>query len=346
MQQGFGFRAGGQPRELRGPGQPAGSSPGKLPSRGPGWGSCLPRGVQGCQPTPWIPGQPPGPSSSKVQGRRVAGVWGSCMAGVWDSGLSQESGSVEQISLHCAEGSLEWLYPAGALRLSLSPRLPTSTAAKGKSPRQVTTCIKPSSTFRGAQIYLERNGILELLLSETDASLRPRVRCFSWLPHEKVALFLQSTLHQDISRRIAAFRYELRGDWNSRLSLPSRACRPCNDTEILMAICTSDFVIRGNIRTVTNDVEMRESIINVSAMRIHRQKFTLFQPVGKSSKSTGSIHTLLQCGVKPGPGSFLFTGWLHFGEAWLSCAPRYKDFRHIYEDAHQAHENPCEVLLD
>uniref|UniRef100_K7F6Q2 Meteorin, glial cell differentiation regulator n=1 Tax=Pelodiscus sinensis TaxID=13735 RepID=K7F6Q2_PELSI len=268
------------------------------------------------------------------------------------SGLSQESESVEQISLHCAEGLLEWLYPAGALRLSLSPRLPMSTAAKGKSPRQITTCIKPSSTFQGAQIYLERDGILELLLSETDASLRPRVRCFSWLPQEKVALFLQSTLHQDISRRIAAFRYELRGDWNSRLSLPSSslslegACRPCNDTEILMAICTSDFVIRGNIRTVSNDVERQESVISVSATRVHRQKFTLFQPVSKSSKSMGSIHTLLRCGVKPGPGSFLFMGWLHFGEAWLSCAPRYKDFQRIYEIAHQAHENPCEVLLD
>uniref|UniRef100_A0A7M4DVB4 Meteorin, glial cell differentiation regulator n=1 Tax=Crocodylus porosus TaxID=8502 RepID=A0A7M4DVB4_CROPO len=262
------------------------------------------------------------------------------------SGLSQESGSVEQISLHCAEGSLEWLYPTGALRLSLSPRLPTGTAGKGKSPRQVTTCIKPSSTFRGAQIYLERDGILELLLSEADASLRPRVRCFNWLPKEKVALFLQSTLHQDISRRIAAFRYELRGDWNSRLSLPSRVCRPCNDTEILMAICTSDFVVRGNIRSVSNDIELQESIISVSATRIHRQKFTLFQPIGKYGKSTGNIHTLLRCGVKPGPGSFLFTGWLHFGEAWLSCAPRYKDFRRIYEDAHQAHENPCEFPLD
>uniref|UniRef100_A0A8D0GT78 Meteorin, glial cell differentiation regulator n=1 Tax=Sphenodon punctatus TaxID=8508 RepID=A0A8D0GT78_SPHPU len=241
-----------------------------------------------------------------------------------DSGLSQESGSVEQISLRCAEGSLEWLYPAGALRLRKNPR-----------------------SFRGAQIYLERDGILELVLSEADVSLRPKVRCFNWLPKEKVALFLQSTLHQDISRRIAAFRYELRGDWNSRMPPGSAgACRPCNDTEILMAICTSDFVIRGNIRTVSNDVEMQESIISVSATRIHRQKFTLFQPVGKYGKSTGSIRTLLRCGVKPGPGSFLFTGWLHFGEAWLSCAPRYKDFRRIYEDAHHAHENPCEVSLD
>ncbi|KAJ7305737.1 hypothetical protein JRQ81_010103 [Phrynocephalus forsythii] len=269
------------------------------------------------------------------------------------SGLSQEAGSVEQISFHCAEGSLEWLYPAGALRLSLFPRLPTGTTGR-ETRRRVTACIKSSGSFRGAQIYLERDGILELLLSEAEAALQPRVRCFSWLPKEKVALFLQATLHRDISRRIAAFRYELRGNWNARFSWPSRnlsmedagSCRPCNNTEILMAVCTSDFVIRGNIRTVSNNAELQESIISVSATRIHRQKSALFQPVGKSGKSAGSIRTLLRCGVKPGPGSFLFTGWLHFGEAWLSCAPRYKDFRHIYEDARQAHENPCEVLLD
>ncbi|NWZ67999.1 METRN protein, partial [Acrocephalus arundinaceus] len=161
------------------------------------------------------------------------------------SGLSQEAGSVEQLSLHCAEGSLEWLYPTGALRLRLAPRLPpTSSAVKGGSPPHVTACIKPTGTFRGAQLYLEREGVLELLLPE---SPRPRARCFSWLPQEKVALFLQATPHPDISRRIAAFRYELRGDWLARPALPAAslsaegACRPCNDTEILMAICTSDF---------------------------------------------------------------------------------------------------------
>uniref|UniRef100_A0A8C7DY06 Meteorin, glial cell differentiation regulator n=1 Tax=Naja naja TaxID=35670 RepID=A0A8C7DY06_NAJNA len=259
--------------------------------------------------------------------------------------------SVEQISLHCAEGSLEWLYPAGALRLSLSPRLPTGPTGKEK-PQHITACIKSSSSFRGAQIYLERNGVLELLLSETEAALQPKVRCFRWLPGEKAALFLQSTLHQDISRRIAAFRYELRGEWKAHFSWPWRnlsvegTCRPCNNTEILMAVCTSDFVIRGNIKSVSNDREAQESIISVSATRIHRQKFALFQPVGKSGKSTGNIHTLLRCGVKPGPGSFLFTGWMHFAEAWLTCAPRYKDFLRIYEEARQAHENPCEVSLD
>ncbi|XP_029433418.1 meteorin [Rhinatrema bivittatum] len=269
------------------------------------------------------------------------------------SGLSQEPSSVEQISLRCAEGSLEWLYPSGALRLSLSPRLPSGSAVAGKGPGRVTACVKPAASFQGAQIYLERDGLLELLLSEADsASLRARVRCFSWQPQEKTALFLQSTLHQDISRRIASFRYELRGDWNSRLLLPLNklsvegACRPCNDTEILMAVCMSDFVVRGNIQTVSNDVEMQESIIGVSATKIHRQKFTLFQPVDRSDELRGSIRTMLRCGVKPGPGSFLFMGWVHFGEAWLGCAPRYRDFRRIYEVAQQAHENPCEVALD
>ncbi|NWT76410.1 METRN protein, partial [Prunella himalayana] len=221
------------------------------------------------------------------------------------SGLSQEAGSVEQLSLHCAEGSLEWLYPTGALRLRLAPRLPpTSAAVKGRSPPHVTACIKPTGTFRGAQLYLEREGGLELLLPEAP---RPHARCFSWLPQEKVALFLQATPHPDISRRIAAFRYELRGDWLARPALPTAslgaegACRPCNDTEILMAICTSDF---------------------------------------------GDIRTPLRCGVKPGPGSFLFTGWLHFGEAWLSCAPRYRDFQRIYESARRARQNPCEFPVD
>ncbi|KAM4631712.1 meteorin [Discoglossus pictus] len=266
------------------------------------------------------------------------------------SGLSLEVGSVEQVSLHCAEGSVEWLYPNGALRLSLVPRQPL--AALGPGPSRLTACIKPAASFRGAQLYMEKEGVLELLLSEANQEMSPRVHCFSWLPSQKVALFLQAIPHEDISRRIAAFRYELRGDWDGRLALPLNklnmegACRPCNDTEILMAVCTSDFVVRGNIRTVVNDVELKQSVIGITATRVHRQKFTLFQPRGHSVKSLGDIRTPLSCGVKPGPGSFLFMGWVHFGDAWLGCAPRYKDFKRVYEAATQARENPCEIALD
>lgn len=102
-------------------------------------------------------------------------------------------------------------------------------------------------------------------------------------------------------------------------------------------------MIRGSIRSVSNDVELQESIIGVSATRIHRQKFPLFQAGGRSA---GSIHTPLRCGVRPGPGTFLFTGWLHFGEAWLSCAPRYRDFQRIYQGAQRTRQNPCEFPMD
>lgn len=107
--------------------------------------------------------------------------------------------------------------------------------------------------------------------------------------------------------------------------------------------CLLPTVIRGSIRSISNDVELQESIIGVSAARIHRQKFPLFQTGGRLA---GSIRTPLRCGVKPGPGTFLFTGWLHFGEAWLSCAPRYRDFQRIYEGARRTHQNPCEFPVD
>ncbi|KAL0156234.1 hypothetical protein M9458_047480, partial [Cirrhinus mrigala] len=115
----------------------------------------------------------------------------------------------------CAEGSVEWLYPAGALRLTLA-------MGPGESSRSpVSACIKPDQHWGGAQLYLERDGILELLVGdETSETPGPaRVRCFSAMPGERPALFLQATPHQDISRRIAAFRYELRGDWTAQPSI-------------------------------------------------------------------------------------------------------------------------------
>lgn len=273
--------------------------------------------------------------------------------------MSQQKGSVEQISLHCSEGSLDWLYPKGALRLTLSPRLPFFVAvgpAGSSSSGLITACIKPSEQFHGAQLYLERDGELELLVgdrlgSSSSAAAPPRVKCFSRLPGEKVALFLQATPHQDISRRTAAFRYELRGDWGAQMTVGDNAvssedvCRPCNNTELLMAVCTSDFVVRGNIRSVVDDETLRAAVIQVSATRVFRQKYALFTAHGRLS-SRGEIRTLLQCGVRPGPGSFLFTGRVHFGEAWLGCAPRYKDFREAYVKAKAAQMIPCELPID
>uniref|UniRef100_H0XYA9 Meteorin, glial cell differentiation regulator n=2 Tax=Otolemur garnettii TaxID=30611 RepID=H0XYA9_OTOGA len=258
------------------------------------------------------------------------------------SGLTLEPGSVGQLALACAEGAIEWLYPAGALRLTLGGHDPGA--------RPSIACLRPARPFTGVQVFAERaRGSLELMLAEGPGPAGGR--CVRWGPGERRALFLQATPHPDISRRVAAFRFELRED--GRPELPPQAhglgvdggCRPCSNAELLLAACTSDFVIHGTIHGVTHDMELQESVITVVASRVLRQTLPLFQAGGSGDKGQASIRTPLRCGVHPGPGTFLFMGWSHFGEAWLGCAPRFQEFSRAYAAAHEAHLHPCEVAL-
>ncbi|KAI1232298.1 hypothetical protein IHE44_0006747 [Lamprotornis superbus] len=79
-------------------------------------------------------------------------------------------------------------------------------------------------------------------------------------------------------------------------------------------------VIRGSIQNVTNEAEEQESIIHVGVNKLYRQKSKVFQLTGETGNWRGQIKTLLECGVKPGDGDFLFTGRMHFGEARLISA--------------------------
>lgn len=126
----------------------------------------------------------------------------------------------------------------------------------------------------------------------------------------------------------------------------SATCRPCSDAELLLAVCTSDFVIYGNILGVAHDAELQESVITVAAARVLRQTLPVFRVGGPGGQGQASIRTPLHCGVHPGPGTFLFMGWSRFGEAWLGCAPRLQEFSRAYAAAHADHLHPCEVVLD
>lgn len=106
--------------------------------------------------------------------------------------------------------------------------------------------------------------------------------------------------------------------------------------------CFCFAVVRGNIRAVERDASLGAAVIKVSATRVFRQKSALFTGSGRLTRS-GEFRTPMQCGVRPGAGSFLFTGHAHFGQAWLGCAPRYKDFQRAYNQARLAQEMPCEL---
>lgn len=93
--------------------------------------------------------------------------------------------------------------------------------------------------------------------------------------------------------------------------------------------------------------ERQESVIHLRVSRLYRQKSRVFQlaPEGHGHWQ-GRILTLLECGVRPGQGDFLFTGHMHFGEAQLGCAPRFSDFRRTYRDAEERGLNPCEIGME
>ncbi|KAK0152058.1 Meteorin-like protein [Merluccius polli] len=119
------------------------------------------------------------------------------------SGLSHEPHvrDVEQVYLRCAQGSLTWLYPTGAIIVNLRPNTePSSGGAAG-----LHACIKPRADSKGAQLYLEQAGDLRVLLGEREQA-QGAVRCFSLA---QGTLFVEAVAHTDISRRITAFQYEL-----------------------------------------------------------------------------------------------------------------------------------------
>ncbi|XP_069510646.1 meteorin-like protein [Ambystoma mexicanum] len=269
----------------------------------------------------------------------TAGQHSSDMCNWKGSGLTHEAHKkdVEQVYLRCSSGSVRWMYPTGALIVNLRPN------TQALASKHTTVCIKLSTDSRGANIYLEKTGELNLLVRDGESGPN-KVHCFS---SEKGALFIEAMPQLDISRKITSFQYELLDQrMAADLHTLSAPCRPCGDTEVLLAVCTSDFVVRGSIREVTNDVEEQKSIIDVAVNRLYRQKTKIFTVLGTNESWEGQIRTPLECGVKPGQGEFLFTGRVHFGEPRLGCAPRYNDFLRIYKEAKEKGLNPCEIGTD
>ncbi|XP_032817194.2 meteorin-like protein [Petromyzon marinus] len=289
-------------------------------------------------------------------------------SGLTDTLIAPGTASIVQLSLHCAQGSLEWLYPSGALRVLL--HAPAAMARGGR----LVVCLKPLPGSHGANVYVERPGELQLAVDEASGG-SGRVHCVPAGHGERddggaaTALFIQAVPQTDISRKVTALRYELRPE-GAQVVVPGRdagdpddACRPCSDAEMLMAACVSDFVAKGEITSVSHDKGEGQSIVRVSIAKVFQQKEKIFQQqrtagdgartleeqqrtLGDEPRMLGEVRTPLWCGVKHGEGTFLFTGGLHFGQAWLGCAPWYEGFRRAYEQARSTGDNPCELQLD
>ncbi|XP_039870220.1 meteorin-like protein [Simochromis diagramma] len=259
------------------------------------------------------------------------------------SGLSHESHrrDVEQVYLRCSQGSLEWLYPTGAIIVNLRPNIEPSPGHMSG----LHVCIKPQVYSQGSHVYLEHAGDLRLLLAEKDQA-QGTVHCFSLA---EGVLFVEAIPQADISRRITAFQYELVPSQGPAMHMfpylqPGLVtCKPCSDEEVLMAVCTSDFAGSGVFQGVAPGTN-KHSLATVTLRRLFHQKSRVFAWGGARGRSwSGRINVPAQCSVRPGGDEYLLTGSVHFGEAWLGCAPRYKDFLKLYIQVQNAGTNPCQV---
>ncbi|XP_012710923.2 meteorin-like protein [Fundulus heteroclitus] len=259
------------------------------------------------------------------------------------SGLSHETHrrDVEQVYLRCSQGSLQWLYPTGAIIVNLRPNMEPSLGRMA----DVHVCIKPQTSSQGSHVYLEHEGDLRLLLSDKDQA-QGAVRCFRM---KEGVLFVEAIPQTDISRKITAFQYELvpsqgpGAHMYPYLHQGSVTCKPCSDQEVLMAVCTSDFAGSGVFRDVTPGTN-KHPVVAVTLHRLFHQKSGLFAWGGARGRGwSGRVNVRAPCVVHPGEHEYLLTGSVHFGEAWLGCAPLYKDFLKLYAEALNAGTNPCHI---
>lgn len=122
-----------------------------------------------------------------------------------------DSRIVLQVRLRCSKGSVRWIYPGQALRVVLQPSL--------SFPRRSAVCIKASPTLRGASVYIERAGDLELLVTDGGRS-EDQVFCFGPNGPLWPAIYIQTSPQIDgWSRRMMGFRYELLGNRSATFNL-------------------------------------------------------------------------------------------------------------------------------
>lgn len=87
-----------------------------------------------------------------------------------------------------------------------------------------------------------------------------------------------------------------------------------------------------------------DSSAAASLSRLFRQKGSTFaRSAARGRRWRGRVNVPKRCGAPPEADVYLLTGSIHFGEAWLGCAPRYRDFLQLYSRAEREGTNPCQV---
>lgn len=247
------------------------------------------------------------------------------------SGLPADLGEVKPIDFQCSAGHVRWTYPSGGLRFTL--QLPSGGDFYG--------CLRADKHFGGSVIYIEEDGELRVLVTPKEKHVVQLTRCFRSRKGQ-VVLFMEGEPGNTYATA-AGFRYDLEMVPPDLHKDAIEACRPCNATEMVMAYCTGDFAVRGTIAAVRNDEHLRETWLDISASKIFHQTTPLFEKRHSSRGHSGAISVSLHCGVRHGKGELMFMGERRLGIPVMKCAPRFKEWQRIRQQAMEEQWNDCSL---
>lgn len=194
---------------------------------------------------------------------------------------SDDERRVTPVYLRCREGSVSWLYPRGALRLLFRPSLPADEkdfrvcirVIRRPDPPDLFHTLRLNDTGKISCIYchykcnifvsdftikaLTFNSLSEAaerfparLFVEGARKLVPlyapddgdprELRCFR-SRRGRAALYVEAEPEPGTKRRVATFKYEAKPLQRRHYDPATSDCRPCTDSEMELAFCTSDL---------------------------------------------------------------------------------------------------------
>lgn len=201
-----------------------------------------------------------------------------------------EEKSIQRISIRCSEGQVTWRTPYGGLALDFLPLLKS---------RRFELCFVARSAFATLQLFLEGNQSLVRLTAldgGSRSSQTPEICLRSTATGgggdnastAPVVIFIEtdSSGSSPVHGRLV-FEYDVRVIPESHGGqTQEQECRPCSDDEVVMAVCTADYAVFGEIHSISRSNATGVTELNVVASRVVRQRHAVVKDTldGKNGK--------------------------------------------------------------
>ncbi|VVD04560.1 unnamed protein product [Leptidea sinapis] len=277
-------------------------------------------------------------------------------------GLSSSERGVTPVYLRCREGNVSWLYPRGALRLLFRPPLPAEEkdfrvcirVIRRPDPPELFHSLQVNKTEATerfpARIFVEGPRKLIALYAPDDNDPR-ELRCFR-SKHGRAALYVEAEPEEGPKRRVATFKYEAKSLVRRHYDPATAECRPCSESELELAFCTSDLVSRGVIvgSEHREDLDTTQLTLRVTKLiratagggepneiadddyfRYQTDNSVLPHKHRRERSIHAHVHVASACGASAGAGEFLVMARRALGRYRLVCAPRAHEWRQLVE---------------